>query len=134
MAAGNNWRDTIRSNWTLRSIATQHTSRVAIVGALDALVMDILKVNHGFWLAMTSLIVLQPNFGHTLQRSLQRARGTLAGGVLASLLAASLQWPPLLIAVVTLGRADLRVLCDRLHMVLLLSNPNLRPHESSTGA
>jgi uncharacterized membrane protein YccC len=64
--------------------------------------MDIFKVNHGFWLAMTSLIVLQPNVGHTLQRSLQRVRGTLAGGVLASLLAASLRWPPLLIAVVTL--------------------------------
>ncbi|WP_198152140.1 FUSC family protein [Granulicella tundricola] len=100
--AGRGWADAVRSNWSFRSVMMKHALRVALVGAADAVIMRVVHVNHGFWLAMTSLIVLQPNVAHTMQRSLQRVRGTLAGGLLAALLALSLQWPPLLIAVIVL--------------------------------
>jgi uncharacterized membrane protein YccC len=99
--AGRGWGESLRANWTLRSSMMQHALRLTVVGCADALLMHLLHVNHGFWLAMTSLIVLQPNVAHTLQRSLQRVAGTLTGGVLAALFAATLQEQPLLIAVIT---------------------------------
>ena len=40
----------------------------------------------GYWIPMTVVIVLKPNFGGTLQRSVQRITGTILGALLAALL------------------------------------------------
>jgi uncharacterized membrane protein YccC len=47
----------------------------------------ILHIDHGYWLLLTSLIVLQPHVSGTLRRGLERVGGTIGGAILAALLA-----------------------------------------------
>ncbi|MDP9039898.1 MAG: FUSC family protein [Acidobacteriota bacterium] len=82
------WRDAVVQNWTLDSVMMRHALRMSVVGAADVLLMRTVHVTHGFWLAMTSIIVLQPYSSGTLRKSLQRVGGTVGGGVLAALLVA----------------------------------------------
>ena len=78
--------ENLLADWSLRSTMMRHALRMAAVGAVDVLLMHLLHVNHGFWLAMTSIIVLQPNGSGTMRRGLQRVAGTIAGGIFAALL------------------------------------------------
>jgi len=105
-AAGRSgWRaivDAARANWTPHSVMMRHALRIMIVGAVDVALLRIVHVNHGGWLAMTSIIVLQPYSSGTLRRGAQRVGGTIAGGVLAAILVASLPNQAGLIVAITL--------------------------------
>jgi uncharacterized membrane protein YccC len=79
----------------------RHALRIAVVGAVDVMAMWLLHFTHGSWLGMTSVIVLQPYGSGTLRKSMQRVGGTVAGGVLAALLAVSITSQVGLIAVIT---------------------------------
>lgn len=93
--------DAARANWTTRSIMMRHALRMLVVGAMDVLLMRMVHVSHGGWLAMTSIIVLQPTSSGTLRRGAQRVGGTIAGGVLAAILAAAIHSQEGIIVVVT---------------------------------
>jgi len=67
------------------------------------LLIHSIRIGHGYWLAMTSIIVLQPYTGETVRRSGERVLGTVAGAVLAALFAASIHGQAGIIAVVTVG-------------------------------
>jgi len=102
--SGGGWRamiDAAQANWTPRSIMMRHALRMLVVGAVDVLLMRTVHVSHGGWLAMTSIIVLQPTSSGTLRRGLQRVGGTIAGGVLAAILAAAVHNQEGLIVVIT---------------------------------
>jgi uncharacterized membrane protein YccC len=98
---GAGWGEAVRANWTRQSLMMRHALRLAVVGGVDVLLMRMVHVSHGSWLAMTSIIVLQPYGSGTLRRSLQRVGGTIAGGVLAALLAAAIHSQAGIIAVIT---------------------------------
>lgn len=87
------WRDALRASWTLRSVNMRHALRLSIVAVADVLAMRAIHVNHGFWLPMTSIILMQPYSAGTNRKSVQRVTGTIAGGVLAAILAAALPGP-----------------------------------------
>jgi Fusaric acid resistance protein-like len=57
-----------------------------------------LSMPNGYWVPMTSLIVMRPDLRQTWSRVLQRVIGTLFGAGLISLLAEALRPAPLLIA------------------------------------
>ena len=95
------WRDALTANWTLDSRMMRHALRMAAVGAVDVLLMRAVHVGHGFWLAMTSIIVLQPYSAGTLRKGLERVGGTVAGGFLAALLTALIHSYAGVIAVIT---------------------------------
>ncbi len=97
------WLDAIRQNWTLDSIMMRHALRMAVIGAVDVLLMNGFHISHGFWLAMTSIIVLQPYGFGTVRRSAQRVAGTAAGGILAAILAATIHSYAGIIIVITIG-------------------------------
>jgi uncharacterized membrane protein YccC len=97
------WLEAFRANLTLRSVMCRHALRLAGVVTLDVLLMPLLHVGHGYWLAMTSLIVLRPFAGETVRRSVQRVGGTVLGGVLAALLTAVLPSERELLVVIVLG-------------------------------
>ncbi len=85
------WRlDALTANLTPRSLALRHAVRVALVCGLDVAIMLLLHIDHGYWLLLTSLIVLQPHVSGTLRRGLERVAGTVGGGILAALLAVAL--------------------------------------------
>jgi uncharacterized membrane protein YccC len=95
------WIDAVRSNWTLDSVMMRHALRMTVVGAADVVLLRMLHLSHGFWLGMTSIIVLQAYPSHTLKRSMERVGGTIAGGILAAILAAAISSQAGIIAVVT---------------------------------
>jgi len=98
------WRmmvDAARANWTPSSMMMRHALRIMVVGVIDILLMRVVHLSHGTWLAMTSIIVLQPSGTGTVRRGVQRVVGTIAGGVLAALFAASVHNQEGLIAVIT---------------------------------
>jgi uncharacterized membrane protein YccC len=82
--------DQLAGNFHRRSLLLRHAARVSLVCALDVTLVLALQINHGYWLLMTSLIVLQPHVSGTMRRSLERVGGTVAGGILAALLAVAL--------------------------------------------
>ena len=94
------WRESVAANWTFASVSMRHALRMCLVGAIDVIVMRLIHVNHGFWLPMTSIILLQPYSAGTARKSVQRVTGTVAGGILAAILAAALPGSRSLIAVV----------------------------------
>jgi uncharacterized membrane protein YccC len=96
-----NWRDDLQANWTMQSAALRHTLRVTIVGMVDVVVMRAIHINHGFWLPMTSIVLLQPYSAGTKRKSMQRVTGTILGGFLAAVLAAALPDQTWMIAAIT---------------------------------
>jgi uncharacterized membrane protein YccC len=82
--------DQLAANFTRKSLLLRHAVRVALVCGLDVALILLLRLDHGYWLLLTSLIVLQPHVSGTMRRGLERIGGTVAGGILAALLAAAL--------------------------------------------
>lgn len=74
------WRDTIKNNLTLNSVTFRHTLRLAILIAFSQLVSNFLPIPRGYWVTLTVLFALKPNFGGTAQIIGQRVLGTLIGG------------------------------------------------------
>jgi len=82
--------DQLAANFTTKSLLLRHAARVSLVCGLDVALVLLLHIDHGYWLLLTSLIVLQPHVSGTLRRSMERIAGTVAGGILAAVLAAVL--------------------------------------------
>ncbi|MGA7159043.1 MAG: FUSC family protein [Acidobacteriaceae bacterium] len=102
------WIDALQANLTLNSVMFRHSLRLAFVVALDVLLTHLIRVHHqpithGYWIAMTSLIVLQPYTGETIRRSGERVLGTVAGAALAAILAALIHTELTLLITVSIG-------------------------------
>jgi uncharacterized membrane protein YccC len=76
----------IRSNITFRSSSFRHAIRLGVASAVGGLLAASVHLVRGYWIPMTVVIVLKPNFGGTLQRSVQRITGTVLGAVIGALL------------------------------------------------
>jgi uncharacterized membrane protein YccC len=70
---------TLRANLGTSSEAGRHALRLAAVTGLAAVIAHAAGLPHGYWAALTVLIVLRPDYGSTLYRGVQRAGGTLVG-------------------------------------------------------
>jgi uncharacterized membrane protein YccC len=82
--------DLLMANFTRKSLTLRHAVRLALVCGLDVALILLFHIDHGYWLLLTSLIVLQPHVSGTLRRGLERIGGTVGGGILAAFLAAVL--------------------------------------------
>lgn len=80
---GTDLRELLRSHLNRRSIFFRHGLRVGVAAAIATGIYGVLGLRHGFWLPLTVLIILQPEFGTTLSRALMRTAGTLAGVLIA---------------------------------------------------
>jgi uncharacterized membrane protein YccC len=59
--------------------AGRHALRLAIVAAIGEIVALASGLPHGYWIVLTILIVLRPDYASTIYRSVQRAIGTVIG-------------------------------------------------------
>jgi uncharacterized membrane protein YccC len=82
--------DQLAANFTRKSLILRHAARVALVCGLDVVLILLLRIDHGYWLLLTSLIVLQPHVSGTMRRGVERIGGTVGGGILAAVLAGTL--------------------------------------------
>lgn len=78
---------TLRANLTFRSAVLRHAVRMAIGLAAGTALYRWLELPRGYWLPMTLLLVLKPDFRQTYTIGIARMIGTLAGAALAALLA-----------------------------------------------
>jgi uncharacterized membrane protein YccC len=92
----------LRQNWSFDSSIMRHALRTAAVCVASILLVRALHVPYGEWMALTAVIVLQPYVAHTWRKSLQRVGGTVAGGLLAALLAQFIRTPEKLIVTVSI--------------------------------
>jgi uncharacterized membrane protein YccC len=76
----------IRNSLSFRSSSFRHALRLSAATTLGALLASVVHIARGYWIPMTVVLVLKPNFGGTLQRSVQRITGTVLGALLAALL------------------------------------------------
>ncbi len=89
----------IHANLTLRSSALRHAVRLAVTVAVADALQRALQLPHGYWVPLTVLWLLRPDYGATFTRGLQRYAGTVIGAVLATVLVASLHPGPYALAV-----------------------------------
>ncbi len=62
----------------------RYAARITVLALAGVWAMKTLDLSHGYWLPFTALVVLQPDYGSTRVKAVQRLMGTLAGSVLAS--------------------------------------------------
>jgi len=86
------WR-TLRQNLRFESDAFRHALRVGVGATIAVALSKTFAVNHGYWMSLTLVFILQPYFATTWQRTLERVAGSVAGAIGASLLGLLLSTP-----------------------------------------
>ncbi|OUL30084.1 hypothetical protein BV378_04275 [Nostoc sp. RF31YmG] len=74
--------DTLRNNLTFDSVLFRHALRLAVITTLAELLASVLQLPRGYWVTLTAVVALKPNFGGTSQTTVQRVLGTLLGGII----------------------------------------------------
>ena len=77
----------MRANLTWQSDAFHHAVRLAVVVSASALIAHAVGIGRGYWLALTAVLVLRPEFSVTFTRGVGRAVGTFVGVGLATIVA-----------------------------------------------
>jgi uncharacterized membrane protein YccC len=77
---------TLRANLNLQSSVFRHAVRLATLVALGDSLERVLPWHRSYWLPMTIVLVLKPEFTTTFSRGLLRIAGTIAGLFLATAL------------------------------------------------
>jgi uncharacterized membrane protein YccC len=76
----------VKANITFDSAVLRHAARAALLIGGSDLVVRVAGYAHGYWVPLTALMVLRPDFSTTFQRAAMRVAGTIAGLLLASVL------------------------------------------------
>lgn len=84
-------RATLRSNLTFSSQSFRHAVRMAVAMGVAVAVSHAFPYQHHYWLPMTTLLVLRPDFTSTVARGLSRVAGTLFGAGLVTFALAELR-------------------------------------------
>lgn len=77
---------TLRANLSPDSAVFRHALRLALAVTAATAISRLAEIPRGYWLPMTTLLVLKPEFRETFVTGSGRIVGTLIGGALASLL------------------------------------------------
>lgn len=100
------WTDVLRGTLDRDSVVLRHAARVATVALVAVLATHALGLQRGYWAILTAVLLLQPYLPATITRGLQRVGGTIAGGLLATAIAA-LVHDPLGIAIAAIALAGI---------------------------
>ncbi|EFH81596.1 FUSC family protein [Ktedonobacter racemifer] len=71
-----------RANLTPHSLTFRHALRLGTISALAVAIAKFLHIPYGYWIALTILFILKPDYGSTRERGFQRMGGTVLGGIL----------------------------------------------------
>jgi uncharacterized membrane protein YccC len=131
----------VRANVSFGSAVMRHAIRLAVLVSASDLVVRAAHLNRGYWVPLTIVVVLRPDFASTFQRSTMRALGTIVGLLLATGL---VHWVPAgdwySIVLVLLfffgmrlagpGNVALSAVCLAAVVVILLSLAGVTPHST----
>ncbi|MGX9791986.1 FUSC family protein [Mycobacterium sp. MMS18-G62] len=82
----------VRAQLTRTSPVLRHAVRLSAATALGVAADRFGAISHGYWIALTVLVVLRPETAHTYTRCVGRAAGIAAGIAVAS--AITMMWQP----------------------------------------
>ncbi|MGO4329737.1 FUSC family protein [Cupriavidus sp. 2TAF22] len=92
------WRAALAEHTARDARVARHAVRLALAGSLSLLPAQLWRVDHGYWVAVTVIMVLSPQLQTTRRISFLRFAGSLAGALLAC--AIGLAHPPAPLALV----------------------------------
>ena len=78
------WMEALRANLSLQSPAFRHALRLAVLVAAGDIIGRMVSWRRTYWLPMTVVLVLKPEFTATFTRGLLRIAGTIVGLLLAT--------------------------------------------------
>jgi uncharacterized membrane protein YccC len=87
----------LRDELTLRGDTAEYVARLALVLLTSTAIYRYFHVRNGYWIPMTALLVLKPQWDHTLSRGIARMVGTVAGAGIALVLAKLLPFASLVL-------------------------------------
>ena len=77
---------TLRANLTMDSETFRHALRVAATAAVACAAYRLFQLPRGYWIPMTAVLVLRPEFTDTFARALARIAGTILGAAAATVM------------------------------------------------
>jgi len=81
----------LKENFCLKSVIFKHSLRLAFVVMIGYAIGDYFSLQNPYWILLTIVVIMRPNYGLTKSRSKQRVLGTLIGGVIAAAIVLSIQ-------------------------------------------
>lgn len=69
----------ISRHFTLQSVLFRHAIRMSVVLCFGYTIIQLIGMQYGYWILLTSLFVCQPNYNATRRRLKLRVAGTVAG-------------------------------------------------------
>jgi hypothetical protein len=82
---------TLRANFSWSSAPCRFATRLGLTLTAGAGLAHYGRLTNGYWVPMTALLVIRPDFQQTIYRGLARVGGTLIGAILASLMVIELR-------------------------------------------
>lgn len=76
--------ETLKANASSGSIGARHAARVATAATIVFMTVRLLHLPFGYWATMATLLTLQPSIATSWPRSMERAAGSILGGLLAA--------------------------------------------------
>jgi len=76
--------ETLRATASTQSIGARHAARVGVAATAAFLTVRLLHLPFGYWATMATLLILQPSIATSWPRSIERAAGSIVGGLLAA--------------------------------------------------
>jgi len=80
------WIRNLRLLLNFNTLTTRYALRVAIAASLALFIYKWFHIDHGYWLPFSVMIVIQPYFGATFKKAIDRVLGTVSGGLIGGLL------------------------------------------------
>lgn len=80
------WLNNSKRLFRMGSLTTRYALRTAVAASFAVFVYKWFTINHGYWLAFTAMIIVQPYFGATFKKALDRILGTITGGIVGGAL------------------------------------------------
>ncbi|GCE30849.1 hypothetical protein KDA_63330 [Dictyobacter alpinus] len=77
----------LRDNMSGQSLIYRHSLRLAASTALAVAIYMLPGIHYGYWIPLTILFILKPDFGGMRKRANQRVFGTVMGGIIGTLIA-----------------------------------------------
>lgn len=77
-----NW-EVFKDNLSFNNIIFKHSLRLAVIAMLGFMIGNLFKVQNPYWILLTIIVILRPNYGLTKSRAKARIVGTIIGGIIA---------------------------------------------------
>ncbi|TXD95351.1 FUSC family protein [Gillisia hiemivivida] len=74
----------LSENFSLKSAIFKHSLRLALVVMVGFTIGAYFSLQNAYWILLTIIVIMRPNYGLTKERSKQRILGTLIGGAIAT--------------------------------------------------